>query len=213
MTAALATRHPAEPLLHGTIRALVHGMYRFAKRGVQRVPDSGPAVLVCNHVSFADAFIVAAAFRRPVRFIMDHRIYRHPLLNWIFRIGKVIPIAPRRENAELTELAFARAADALRRGELVCIFPEGKITWDGEINEFRAGVERIVAETSVPVVPLALRGLWGSFFSRRGGPAMSRFPRRFWSKIELRVGKPLPPREATAATLQREVAALRGACR
>ncbi|MEM6991967.1 MAG: 1-acyl-sn-glycerol-3-phosphate acyltransferase, partial [Myxococcota bacterium] len=176
-------------------------------------PNRGPALLVCNHVSFVDAFVVAAAFRRPVRFIMDHRIYNNRLIHWIFRIGGVIPIAPRRDDPALLESAFDKTAAALRRGELVCIFPEGKITYDGELNEFRAGVERIVAETPVPVIPLALRGLWGSFFSRRGGRAMARFPRRFWSKIELRAGRPVSPDQATAARLQHEVAALRGGAR
>lgn len=213
MTTALNPRHPAEPLLHGTIRTLVHAMYRYGKRELHRVPEQGPALLVCNHVSFVDAFIVAAAFKRPVRFIMDHRIYSHPMINWIFRIGQVIPIAPKRDDAALMESAFERTAAALRRGELVCIFPEGKITWDGELNPFRPGVERIVAETPVPVVPIALRGLWGSFFSRRGGPAMRRWPRRWWSKIELRAGRPVAAKEASATRLQDAVAQLRGGAR
>jgi len=204
-------RHPAEPLLHAFIRSVVHLGYRFTKRDLASVPREGAALLVCNHVSFVDAFVIAAAFRRPVRFIMDHRIYSHPLINWIFRIGGVIPIAPQRDDPALLESAFVRTADALDRGELVCIFPEGRITWDGELNKFRGGVTRIVAETPVPVVPLALRGLWGSFFSRRGGPAMRRFPRRWWSRVELRAGAALPPREATVQRLQREVSALRGA--
>ncbi len=196
-----------ETLLHGLVRAVVHVAYRFRKRGLQAVP-TGPAVLVCNHISFADALIVAAAFRRPVRFVMDHRIYSKPAINWIFRLGGVIPIAQRKADPALLERAFTDISAALRRGELVCIFPEGMISRDGQLNEFRGGVERIVEQTPVPVVPLALRGMWGSFFSRRGGPAMRGLPRRFWSRIELRAGAPLSPRTATAPHLRDQVAAL-----
>lgn len=203
-------RRIAEATLHSLVRVAIHVMYRFDKTGRDAVPEDGPALLVCNHVSFVDALIVAAAFRRPVRFIMHHTIWRHPALNWIFRIGGVIPIAPRHEDPALTEAAFERTADALRRGELVCIFPEGKITWDGELNEFKSGVERIMEESNVPVIPMALRGLWGSFFSRRHGPAMSRWPRRFWSRIELRCGCRLSTK-TDAHALGREVLRLRGA--
>lgn len=206
---------PAQPLserlLHGTVRAAIHLLYRFDKEGLASVPEQGPALLVCNHVSFVDALVVAAAFRRPVRFIMDHRIYSSPWVNWVFRIGGVIPVAPASENRALRESAFDRTADALRRGELVCIFPEGKITYDGALNEFRPGVERILDESPVPVIPMALRGLWGSFFSRKHGAAMSSMPRRFWSKIQLRCGAAMSAASANAKSLHAAVAQLREA--
>ena len=197
-----------EALLHSSVRAAMHIMYRLRKTNLDAVPATGPALLVCNHVSFVDALVVAAAFRRPVRFVMDHRIYASPWLNWVFRAGGVIPIAPRSENPALTEAAFTRTASALAGGELVCIFPEGKITYDGSLNPFRAGVQRIVADSPVPVIPMALRGLWGSFFSRRFGSAMSHFPRRAWSRIELRCGAALEPHRVTADSLATAVANL-----
>jgi 1-acyl-sn-glycerol-3-phosphate acyltransferase len=144
---------------------------------------------------------------------MDHAIFRLPILRFVFRTGRAIPIASRKEDPALLERAYDEVARALEAGELVCIFPEGRITTTGDLSPFRPGIERIVARTPVPVVPLALRGLWGSFFSRMGGPAMRRPFRRFWSRIEVVAGPPIPPEFATAAALQARVAELRGDCR
>ena len=142
-------------------------MYRLTLVGHERVPEQGGVVVVCNHVSFVDFLIIAGSIRRPVRFVMDYRIAAAPVVSLIFKQGKTIPIAPERENRELMEHAFARIAEELRAGEVVCIFPEGKLTANGEMNPFRPGIERIIAETPVPVVPMALDGLWGSMFSRK----------------------------------------------
>lgn len=200
-------RRLRERVLHSMVRGLVRMTYRLRTQGLDHVPD-GPAVLVCNHVSFADAVLLGAAFHRPVRFVMDHRIYRNPALNWFFRSIGVIPIARAKDDPALLAEAYDRVAAALRRGELVCIFPEGMITYDGELNTFRDGVTRIIERTPVPVVPMALRGMWGSFFSRRGGPAMRRFPRRFWSKVQLHAAPALPASDVTAEVLQSQVQAL-----
>jgi 1-acyl-sn-glycerol-3-phosphate acyltransferase len=202
-----------EFLMRFLIWMLVHTMYRIEERGIAKLPDEGPAVLVCNHVSFVDALIIGAACRRPLRFVMDHRIFRVPILNFVFRTGRAIPIAPQREDAALMERAFDDIACALEEGDVVCIFPEGKLTSTGEMNQFRPGVERIVARTPVPVIPMALRGLWGSFFSRKDGPAMRRPFRRVWSRVGVVVGEAVPAAEVTAAGLQVRVAALRGDAR
>ena len=165
---------------------------------------------MCNHVSFVDALVIAAVCRRPIRFVMDHGIFRLPVLSFVFRTAHAIPIASAKEDPALKERALAEVAKALAEGELVCIFPEGRITATGELGAFRAGVERIVARSPVPVVPMALRGLWGSFFSRKGGPAMRRPFRRLWSRIELVCGAPVPPALATAPALEAAVLDLRG---
>jgi len=170
-------------------------------------------VLVCNHVSFVDALIISAACRRPIRFVMDHNIFRVPVLNFVFRTGRAIPIAPRKEDPRLMEAAFDEVAHALADGDLVGIFPEGQLTRTGDLSPFRPGVERVIQRTPVPVVPMALRGLWGSFFSRKDGRAMHRPFRRFWSRIELVCGREVPAAEVTAAGLQERVLALRGDCR
>jgi 1-acyl-sn-glycerol-3-phosphate acyltransferase len=148
---------------------------------------------------------------RPIRFVMDHNIFRIPVLSFIFRTSKAIPIASRKEDPALMERAFEEAGNALRDGDLVGIFPEGRITDTGELLPFRPGIARVLEKTSVPVVPMALRGLWGSFFSRKGGAAMTKpFRRGVFSTIELVVGKPWPPEQATPEGLQAEVLRLRG---
>ncbi|MBO9646389.1 MAG: 1-acyl-sn-glycerol-3-phosphate acyltransferase, partial [Pseudacidovorax sp.] len=178
-------------------------VYRFKVRGDEQIPDHGPAVLVCNHVSFVDAVLLMAASPRPIRFLMDHRIFRVPVLGWLFGLAKAIPIAPQKEDPAAYERAFDEAAQVLREGDLLGIFPEGGITRDGTLQPFRGGVMKILARAqedglAVPVVPMALTNLWGSYFSRielRGGEpvAMVRpFRRGFWSRVGLNVGEPLP---------------------
>jgi 1-acyl-sn-glycerol-3-phosphate acyltransferase len=189
---------------------LVNVMYRLRVTGLDKIPNEGAALVVCNHVSFVDSLIVGAMCHRPIRFVMYYKIYRSPFLGWIFRMAKAIPIAGRKEDPALMERAFEEVKKCLDEGELVGIFPEGVVTYTGEINTFRPGVERILAANPVPVVPMALRGLWGSFFSRNGGPAMTRPPRRFWSKIELEIGDVVPAADATAARLEADVRAMRG---
>jgi 1-acyl-sn-glycerol-3-phosphate acyltransferase len=186
-------------------------VYRLEKSGLEHIPDKGPAVIVCNHVSFVDAVVIMAACRRPIRFVMDHKIFRIPILSFIFRTGRAIPIAPRKDDPVMTERAFAEVAQALRAGELVGLFPEGRITDSGELYPFRPGIQRIIEETPAPVVPMALRGLWGSFFSRKGGAAMSKpFRRGFFSKIGLVAAAPIAPEMARPDALQATVQALRG---
>ena len=200
-----------EFLMRFLIWLLVHSVYRVEKSGLDNIPDEGPVVLVCNHVSFVDALIIAAACRRPIRFVMDHRIFRVSVLNFIFRTGRCIPIASARENPELLEKAYEEIARALEQGDVVCVFPEGRITDTGELYPFRGGVARIVERTPVPVVPLALRGLWGSFFSRKDGPAMSRpSSLRPFHKVGLVVAPPVPPQRVTPDGLHAQVLALRG---
>jgi 1-acyl-sn-glycerol-3-phosphate acyltransferase len=189
---------------------LVNTLYRIRERGFTNIPETGPALIVSNHVSFMDALVIGGSVRRPVRFVMDHSIFKIPVLSFIFRTARAIPIAPAHEDANTLTEAFDRIDAELADGEVVCIFPEGKLTKDGQMNVFRKGVEKILERRPVPVVPMALRGLWGSFFSRKGGAAMSRLPRRFWSRIEIVAAPTVAPADATAEHLQRIVAGLRG---
>jgi 1-acyl-sn-glycerol-3-phosphate acyltransferase len=190
---------------------LVSVMYRVKIKGLENIPEKGAALIVCNHVSFMDPLVIGGTVRRPVRFVMDHNIFKVPVLNFIFRTARAIPIASAKEDPEALQKAFDRIDAELAEGEVVCIFPEGKLTRDGEINEFKRGVEKILERRPVPVVPMALRGLWGSFFSRREGKApMSKLPSRFWSRIEMIVTAPVRGQDANATELQRIVAGLRG---
>ncbi len=200
-----------EFLMRFLVWLLIHSVYRLEKSGLENIPEEGPVLLVCNHVSFVDALIIAGACRRPVRFVMDHNIFRVPVLNFIFRTGRAIPIASSRDDPELLERAYEEIARGLAAGDVICIFPEGRITDTGDIHPFRPGIKRIVERTPVPVVPLALRGLWGSFFSRKGGPAMTRpFRRGVFSRIGLIAGVPVPPQQVTPEGMQEQVLALRG---
>jgi len=192
---------------------LIHSIYRVHKKGVEHIPEEGGCIVVCNHVSFVDAVVIAAAVRRPIRFIMDHRIFAMPLLNFIFRTMRTIPIAPAREDEAMKERAFAEAAAALAAGEVIGIFPEGRLTDTGDINVFRPGVQRILDRVPVPVVPMALSGLWGSVFSRAPKATPLAALRGLFSRIALTVGRPIPPQSASLQTLQMEVAQLRGDAR
>ncbi|HEX5122139.1 MAG TPA: MFS transporter [Rhodanobacteraceae bacterium] len=190
---------------------IVSVLYRIRVEGAENVPDEGAAVLVANHVSFMDPLIVNAVLRRPPRFVMYYKIFNIPVLRFIFRTAKAIPIAGRKEDEALMERAFAEVDRTLADGDIVCIFPEGGITRDGEVAQFRPGIERILAARPVPVVPIALRGLWGSVFSRKDSAlGRMRLPRRFRARIEVAIGAPVPPEQATAAELEARVRALRG---
>jgi 1-acyl-sn-glycerol-3-phosphate acyltransferase len=184
--------------------------YSLKRVDVDRIPDDGPCVLVCNHVSFFDALVLATGIRRPPRFVMDHLIFRNPILNFIFRTARAIPIAPAKADPALLEKAYADIAEALRNGEMVCIFPEGRITDNGDMYPFKNGIQRIISTTPVPVIPMALCGMWGSFASRKGGAAFTKLPRRFRSRIELHVGEAIAPELVTPELLHERVAQLRG---
>jgi len=189
---------------------IINTLYRIRSQGLENIPDQGPALLVCNHVSFVDALIIGGSVRRPVRFVMYHKIFQIPLLRFLFESAKAIPIASAKENASLLQHAFDQIDDELAAGNLVCIFPEGGITRDGEIQPFRPGVEKIIARQAVPVIPISLGGLWGSWFSRRSSGRLQRMPGRFLAKVIVRIGNAIGPNEATADTLELLVRTLRG---
>jgi 1-acyl-sn-glycerol-3-phosphate acyltransferase len=210
-----------EYLLRFVAWVLSRFVYRFEIKGDEHIPTEGAAVLVCNHVSFIDAVLLMAASPRPIRFIMDHRIFKVPVLGWLFKLAKAIPIAPQKEDPAAYEAAFAKALDVLREGDLLAIFPEGAITRDGTLQPFKGGVMKIVESARAeglepPVIPMALVNLWGSYFSRielRGGQnvAMAKpFRRGFYSRVGLNVGTVVPPAEVQPELLRQRVGALLG---
>jgi 1-acyl-sn-glycerol-3-phosphate acyltransferase len=199
-----------EFLLRFAAWCLTNVLYRVRVVDQINIPSEGPAVLAVNHVSYVDWLLMASASPRPVRFVVDEEYTRLLVIRFLFRGAKVIPIASARDNPEVLKLAFEKIAEELAAGELVCLFPEGRITRDGRLGPFRPGIERIVERTPVPVIPVALVGMWGSYFSRKGGRAMTRPFRRFWSRVEIRIGEAIPPDEVTAQTVAERVAALGG---
>ncbi|NII72537.1 1-acyl-sn-glycerol-3-phosphate acyltransferase [Dyella sp. SG562] len=190
---------------------LVNTLYRVRVDGTQHIPEEGPVLLVCNHVSFMDPLLLMANLRRPARFVMYYKIFNIPLLNFVFRTAKAIPIAGQKEDPEVLRKAYEEVDAALADGEVVCIFPEGGLTKDGEVATFRPGVAHILQQRPVPVVPMALRGLWGSVWSRRDNMLRrARLPRRFRARVELVIGEPLAPAEAQLSVLEARVRELRG---
>jgi len=199
-----------EFLMRFIVWMLIHSVYRLRKTGLENIPEEGPAVIVCNHVSFVDALVIAAACRRPIRFVMDHQIFRLPILSFVFRTGKAIPIVSAKQDPAMMERAFDEVSRALRAGDLVAVFPEGRLTDTGELCPFRPGISRILERDPVPVVPMALQGLWGSFFSRKDGAAMTKPWRlRPFASIGLAVGAPVAAAAAKPEALQAMVLALR----
>lgn len=194
--------------------------YNLRARALHRLPATGAALLVANHVTFIDALLLTTQTRRPVRFVMDRRYWRMPVIGPVCRLFGAIPITSAQRDPACLAQAFEHIDAALAAGELVAIFPEGRLTTDGAVGAFRPGVAQILARRPVPVVPLAFVGLWGSLFSRapqargrlarlvRGlGRLVPVFGRR---RVELVCGAPLAPEAARLDRLRAEVLGLRG---
>ncbi|MEE8538207.1 MAG: MFS transporter [Woeseiaceae bacterium] len=199
-----------EFLMRFLVWILINMLYRVRPTGLENIPDEGPAVLVCNHVSFVDALFVGGSIRRPVRFVMYYKIFQIPLLSFIFKTAKAIPIASAKEDETLLAEAFDQIDKELDAGQIVCLFPEGGISTDGEVQRFRPGIEKIIERRGVPVIPIALGGLWGSWFSRRSGGGLRKIPGRLWARVNVRIGEAVRSEDVTAASLELLVRTLRG---
>ncbi|MDJ0938232.1 MAG: MFS transporter [Woeseiaceae bacterium] len=189
---------------------IISFLYRIRTQGEENIPDTGAAVVVCNHVSFMDAIILGGSIRRPMRFVMYYKIFEIPLLSFFFRHAKAIPIASAKEDEVLMHEAFEKVDAELAAGNVVCVFPEGGITRDGEVQRFRPGIEKIIERRPVPVVPVALGRLWGSWFSRNRDGALKKFPGRLFARVPVTIGEPVPARDVTAPRLELLVRTLRG---
>ncbi|MCY3885190.1 MAG: MFS transporter [Gammaproteobacteria bacterium] len=188
---------------------LSHSLYRIRHTGIEKVPDRGAALIVCNHVSYIDALVLAGAVKRPIRFIMAKDIYDAPVLNYLFRTARTIPIYPKSKDEEAYENAFVEIGEALEAGDLLCIFPEGVLTKDGELGEFKSGVLKILEDHPVPVIPSALKGLWGSFFTH-SGKGLWKGSMRLWSRIEVVIADALTVDNISTDGIKNSVAILRG---
>jgi 1-acyl-sn-glycerol-3-phosphate acyltransferase len=189
---------------------LAHCVYRIRKEDLDKIPETGPALLVCNHVSFFDPPILLGVLPRPARFVMWYGFYELPIAGRLFRWLKSIPIGNRRERPELVKVAFDTIAEELQAGRLVVVFPEGAITRDGEVSKFQPGIDEILKRTPVPVIPLALRGVWGTWSSRKRGSALKGWPTGFMKKLTVVAGDPVAPEDATRLSMHDKVKALRG---
>lgn len=192
---------------------IINTLYRIRTTGRENIPDEGPALLVCNHVSYIDALVIGGSIKRPARFVMWYKIFEIPFVNYMFRNAKAIPIASAKEDPAVLEQAMDSIDRELADDNIVCIFPEGRITTDGEVDTFRTGVEKIVARRAVPVIPIGLGGLWGSWFSRRSNGSLQRLPGKLLARVNIRIGEPVNPKDASAEKLELLVRTLRGQSR
>lgn len=189
---------------------LINILYRIRPTGLENIPEKGPAVVVCNHVSYMDPILLTGSIKRPMRFVMYYRIFQIPLLRFFFEHLRAIPIAGAMEDEQLMNEAFERVDEELAAGNIVCIFPEGGITRDGKIQRFRPGIEKIIARRAVPVIPVSLGRLWGSWFSRRKGGGIRKIPGRLFARVPITIGEAVAARDVTAARLELLVRTLRG---
>jgi 1-acyl-sn-glycerol-3-phosphate acyltransferase len=189
---------------------VINVVYRIRPKGLENIPQKGPVVVVCNHVSYMDPIILGGSVRRPMRFVMWYKIFQMPLLKFVFKTAKAIPIASAKEDKELMDEAFEKVDAELAAGNVVCIFPEGGITRDGEIQRFRPGIEKIIQRRAVPVVPASLGRLWGSWFSRKRSGGIRKIPGRLFARVPISFGEAVPPSEVTAERLELLVRTLRG---
>ncbi len=187
---------------------ITHTMYRVKKQNLNNIPEQGGVLLVCNHVSYMDALLLAGSCPRPIRFLMDRDIYNLPLVKSFCKACKAIPV----DANDRTSIrnAFSKVSEHLDNGDIVCVFPEGQLTFDGEIAPFMRGIDLIIKRSNVTVIPVALQGLWGSYFSREGGVALLKWPKRFWSQVTIVAGECLSSQEANSQLLYQQVTQLRG---
>ena len=196
-----------EFLLRFVVWLLVNSVYRLEKRNIEHIPEEGAALLVCNHVSYADSLLVTAACRRPIRFVLDRRFLGNPVLAFLARTGRVIPADFSGADQAPAASVFAAIADALSADELVLIFPEGSVSADGTLRPFQPWLADILEKSPVPVIPLALSGLWGSVFSRHDARLIRRLRQlRLLRAVTLAVGP--ASTGGTPQLLQQQVAKL-----
>ena len=195
-----------EYLMRFLAMILTRLIYRLKVTGHDAIPAEGGCVVVCNHVSFIDWLVVAAGIRRPMRFVMFYKFMQLPMIGFLFRDAKVIPIASRKEDPEILEQAYEQIKSALAAGDVVCIFPEGQITYDGKLAPFKPGIEKILESSPVPVIPMTLTGLWGSYFSRAHGTSAFSKPsiifKRVFGKVELNIFEPWDSNAVSAKKLE-----------
>lgn len=189
---------------------LTHSVYRIKKQDLDKIPKEGPALIVCNHVSFFDPPILLGVLPRPARFVMWHSFYDIPIAGRLFKWLKTIPIGNSRERADLIPLAYDKIAEELEAGHLVVIFPEGHITRTGELNKFQPGIDKILKRTPVPVVPMALRGMWGTWSSKKRGRALKGLPTAYMRKLTVVADDVMQPQDVSRQVLFDKVLELRG---
>jgi 1-acyl-sn-glycerol-3-phosphate acyltransferase len=196
-----------EPVYRFLARHLIHLMYNIRFLGFSKIPDTGPVLIISNHVSYVDGLIINALCKRKVRFIIDKDIYEKPIINYFMRLNRAIPISTKREHVDK---ALDLISEGLRQGDAICIFPEGQITRTGYLSHFRPGIEWIIKRDPTPIYPIALHGLWGSLFSRKYNSLWKRILHgTFRKNVTALCGDVIMPEDASVDNLQLAVLHLR----
>jgi 1-acyl-sn-glycerol-3-phosphate acyltransferase len=196
-----------EPFFRFLVRMICYAIYYPRYTGFEHIPQTGAAIIICNHVSYVDGLIIAAGCRRPVRFVIDTHIYNVPIVHYFMKLNRAIPILPTRES--VTQALEAISA-GIKAGDLICIFPEGQLTYTGSLGRFKTGIESIIKRDPAPVYPVALTGLWGSIFSRKHLGSWKRFiPKHIFKRTHAICGDLIPPEHVTVNRLQKAVLRLK----
>lgn len=197
-----------EPLLSAIAHSITRFVYRPHYSGFENMPKEGPAIIIANHVSYVDGPIIDAGCPRKVRYIIDEDIYNLPGVHYLMSLDRAIPISPNRKSVEA---ALNAVSEGLRNGDVICIFPEGFLTFTGSLGRFRPGIEWMIKRDPVPVVPLAINGLWGSVFSRKYLKSPMRWLPRTWlrGKVTVKCGTVIPPEKVSVNYLQEAILRLK----
>lgn len=192
----LTTAHnQLEPIYRYLAKKLIFMVYDIRASGFDTLPRAGPVLLISNHVSYVDGLIINALCDRRVRFIIDYTIYNLPIIHYFMQMNEAIPISAKKEHIAK---AMADISAGLARGDAICIFPEGRLTYTGFMSHFRPGIEWIIQQNPTPIYPIMLDGLWGSMFSRKYPTSLWRFvPKAFRRKVTAVCGEMVPPDNVT----------------
>lgn len=201
------TRFRPEPIYRYLARKLINLLYCIDYAGMDKIPDTGPALIIGNHVSYIDGVIIQAGCKRPIRFVIDKFIYKLPGVHYFMRHNRAIPIAATKEDVAK---ALDLISEGLEQGDLIFIFPEGQLTYSGHLGRFKPGIQWMIERNPVPIYPIALKGLWGSIFSRKYRKShrshhIKRYLRRLHRprrKVSVICGEPIPPEKARIDHLQ-----------
>jgi acyl-[acyl-carrier-protein]-phospholipid O-acyltransferase/long-chain-fatty-acid--[acyl-carrier-protein] ligase len=192
VTSAYAIWLLPDSLVRFVLWAATHTVYCIRVEGRENVPQAGGALLVCNHLSFVDGLLLIASIDRPIRFILYKAVYDLPYVKPFAKTIGAIPISSEQRPREMIH-SLREATNAIKNGEIVCIFAEGQITRIGQLLPFRRGMERIMKGVDAPIIPVNLDGVWGSIFSFEGGRFIWKLPRSIPYPVTVSFGKPMPP--------------------
>ncbi len=196
-----------EPIYRFLAKVLTRTFYNIEYIDFDKIPKTGPIIIIANHVSYVDGLVMQVGCKRNIRFMIDQYIYNLPGVNYFMSFTKAIPILAKKESVEQ---ALNEISKGLEAGDAVGIFPEGQLTYTGNLGRFKPGIEWIIERDPVPIYPIAIKGLWNSMFSRKYRKSKFRWiPKGFRGKIVVKCGDPIHPGDVRVNHLQRVILTLK----